>query len=797
MAGRTTTELAPYALVRVAALPHPPPAPSAFRDALDAAVAAEVAASAPGLADALHDSAAGHSPDFHRRVVLPLRRDVHNGRSPRPALLAALDGLPDRVPGLASWLAARADLDAAHAAARAAWEPALAASRKRLAEVCGADAVRRAGVLTGPDLLHGLDRTAAGRGEPDRKARKAEPTVLRYALRATSKTSPLSWYTHVGWGVWGDGPWPDAEPVAHPEVNRLLTTRLLDALAPGLPHRLAPALRERDGRVVFRRDVPVDAGNRALVTREEEVDVPAAGPLRFVVGVVRAAGPGGLPPAAIADRLAAQLAVADAAGSARAYVARMRQIGLLVPVPPVHPQDPDQLGALDVPGVADLALATRSLATADPVARARTVADLAAGWAEVATRVGADLRDVPPVVEDVLLPEPVPVPRGAAPALADLTPLLALFDEQVLLRRLMRTRFVERFGVGGTASLADCSGALSVAWQDSMNTGAVGDPEVAAVVAARARLAGLVRGGVVTPDVLDAADALLPAWATRRPGSYSFFAQPTRDGRLVVNRVYTGFGKFTSRFLDRLPGARDAVTAQLVRHLGPGFAQFRPVRGFNANVHPLLGAHEVGEDARWVDLPAESLSVRHDPEADEVRVVRDGEPLDVLYLGFLVPLVFPDRLIPLYSDLACGWVDLTALRESVVVDGVTARGRLTYGDVVLARRSWDFAHVPDLGEGDAVVPAVTRLRARLGLPEHVFAGPDIGPASPEVYRRTLVSAKPQYADLGDPLHLRALPRLLARFPDGLRLTEALPVPGLDSPGGRVLELVAETYWRTS
>jgi hypothetical protein len=67
--------------------------------------------------------------------------------------------------------------------------------------------------------------------------------------------------------------------------------------------------------------------------------------------------------------------------------------------------------------------------------------------------------------------------------------------------------------------------------------------------------------------------------------------------------------------------------------------------------------------------------------------------------------------------------------------------------------------------------------------------------SADAYRHALTAGKPQYADLGDPLHLRCLPRLLARFPDGVRLAEALPVPGVG--GDRVVELIAETYWRAS
>src|SRR5205814_1880630 len=107
--------LAPYALVRLAALPCPPapPATLPFREVMTslAGKEAEVIAVARELVERLHDSSGTHSAVFHQNVVLPLRRDVHNGRMPRPALLAALDTLPDRIPLLAKWLALRSDLD--------------------------------------------------------------------------------------------------------------------------------------------------------------------------------------------------------------------------------------------------------------------------------------------------------------------------------------------------------------------------------------------------------------------------------------------------------------------------------------------------------------------------------------------------------------------------------------------------------------------------------------------------------------------------------------------------------------
>ncbi|MFE2758158.1 hypothetical protein ACFXGA_39790, partial [Actinosynnema sp. NPDC059335] len=133
MADVITTELASHVLVRVAALPYPesPAGATAFRAAMTAAVAAHsrVRGLAAEVTDALHDSAGRHGAEFHRRVVLPLRRDVHNDRAPRPALLAELGDLPVRVPSVARWLAERAALDVAIGAVAVAWPGALAAER--------------------------------------------------------------------------------------------------------------------------------------------------------------------------------------------------------------------------------------------------------------------------------------------------------------------------------------------------------------------------------------------------------------------------------------------------------------------------------------------------------------------------------------------------------------------------------------------------------------------------------------------------------------------------------------------
>ena len=810
-----TSRIAPFALLRLAGVAHPAPprAADVFRAALITLAHQEtqLAELAGPVSDALFASAAGHPLEFHQRVVLPLRRDVHNGRSPRST---ELGDLPARVPELDRWLRLRAKADAATATLTAAWPDALAAERAVLAETAAEEPLRRAAVLTGRDLLYGLDRTARAQGEPDKKARKSEPTVLRYALRATSKTSPLSWYTSVGWGRWADeDELPQGEPAAVARVNRVLVARLTAALLSQetgtLPHRLAPALSEHDGRLFFRRDIPITGASRAYVVKEEAVDLSLNGPLRFVVDTARAAGPKGITPDDLAQALRERLPD-DQSARVTTFLGKLLDVGLLIPVEPVAPQDPDAVASLagwlrdrGEPGTATKLLAleetTTFFGTLEAVGRPARLAELEAGWRALGEDTGTDLTGVPPVVEDVFLPGTAKLGpahgRDATDALARLTPLLMLFDQQLLIRRYARDHFVGRFGEGGTATPADCAVLLATALRRTM--AGPRNKKAAEITALRERLAAKV-SGEITDDIIDEAEALLPAWARTRPVSYSFFFQPLPDGGAVVNHIYAGFGRFTSRFLDAFgPSARADVATQLRDHLGD-FAQYRPVYGFTANLHPLLGALDVGDDARWADRTPEELEVCHDAAADELRLRdrRTGRFLDLLYPGFLMPMILPDRMAALYTDLSCGWTDLDALRPSTEDKGVVTHGQLRYRNVLLARKSWTFTQQASdelrtaLAAPDVAVTAA-RVRARHGLPEHVFVEPGETVSSMEEFNSRIAAPKPQYLDFGNALHLRHLPRLLSRY-DAVRFTEALPVPR-----GRVAEIIAESYWRAS
>ncbi|MFD8895748.1 hypothetical protein ACFV0E_35210, partial [Streptomyces sp. NPDC059566] len=219
---------APYALARVTVLAHPAqhPAPAAFRDLLARLhrLDTELALTAAPLCDDLYAARDGHPADFHRDVVLPLRRALHNGREPRPAVLARLGDLPARLPRLAAWLTLRADRHTLLTALDAATGPALDAERAALAALCRQPALAKATALTSADLLRAVNRAATA--ADDRRARKEEPTVLRYALRASTKTSPLSWFTAVGWGPLtpAPAPAPASGPASDPAPGPVLAS---------------------------------------------------------------------------------------------------------------------------------------------------------------------------------------------------------------------------------------------------------------------------------------------------------------------------------------------------------------------------------------------------------------------------------------------------------------------------------------------------------------------------------------------------------------------------------------------
>ncbi|MFJ9608376.1 lantibiotic dehydratase [Kitasatospora sp. NPDC101176] len=860
-AGAPPARTAPYTLVRATVLARPAQsAPAAaVRDLLGRLTALEAAEAVlrPALCDDLHAERARHGEEFHRRVALPLRRDLHNGRPPRPALLDRLGDLPDRLPRLAAWLELRARRARLLDELAAALPPALAAERAALAGLCAEPALARAVALTSADLLRAVS-TAARRGlqpgEHGGRARKEEAAVLRHALRATTKTSPLSWFTAVGWadagadagagagvgvGAGAGAPSADAGDGAPPRAvvkeNRTLVGALVEALLDDprrsrtLPHRMAGSTRTGDGLARYARSQVVFAGGRYLVTREEQVQLADRPELAVLARLADTPDT----PGRLAARLAAALGRPDGDPAVHRFVGQLLGARLLAPTDPVDPQAeaplrrladwlrqwPEDAGLVRM--IAELADRTEDFGSAPADRRPALLAGLAADWrralAEAGRPVPAEAAPLTVLTEDVHAPAPARPRLDDADrrALGEAAALAELFDHGHLMRRAARDRFVARYGVGGVCTAPWEFGAdAAEAWADA------GSSAVPAELAhLRAEFAATPeRGGeqLLSVEQLRALAERLPDWTAARPLSYSWFVQrDPADGLLCINHVYGGWGRFTSRFLDEAgPRAAAAVAAQIRRGLGPGAraAQIRPVGGFNANLHPRLLADEIGPDRRWTGLAEADLDLVHDPASDQLRfrLRTTGEHLDVLYLGFLAPIMLPQRLAPLLADHPNGVVDFRPLlpRTALPAPGgtVTRTPRLRYRHLVLARRRWHLpADVLDALRADLAadpgpdgVPATTaaRWRARLDLPEQLFLHPvpdqAAGPAA-DAFVAHLRAPKPQPVDLGDPLHLHHLGKWLTRHPRGVVLEEALPAVGGAAEPTRAVELVAETY----
>ncbi|MET9886127.1 lantibiotic dehydratase [Streptomyces sp. NPDC006430] len=910
---------APYALVRTTVTAHPaqPEEAARVRSLLGrlTALAAQEDALRPALCDDLFASRPGHHEEFHRQVVLPLRRALHNGRTPRPALLSRLGDLPARVPRLGTWLALRERRAALLADLAVAAPDALTAERSALAELCRSPGFARAVALTSADLLRAVSRAA--RDEGGRRARKEEPSVLRHALRASTKTSPLSWFTAVGWaggaGAGGaaaaaDGPALPPEPVpalrSVVRENRTLVTALVTALLDEprrrrtLPHRMTSSARPTaDGRARYTRDRTIFAGGRYLVTHEETIELAARPALTAIDAL--AATPATLD--GLAARLGPALDRSCADPAVGRFLGQLADSGLLVPVEPVDPQHPAPLRALadwlrqwpEDAALTDridrLAADTARFAHARAEDRPALLADLADCWrsllADAGRPVPADAAPLNVLSEDVHCkdvfaaghPTAEPAsgrlgmrtadlfPTGRLTdadrvALGELTSLAELFDLGHVMRRAALERFVARYGHGGTCPAPWEFGAdTAAAWEEAVRLAGrpADDPGLSGELAELARLraefvqrvrtAAAAEPGSWAEEVVLPAEAVrglaarLPGWSAARPLSYSWFLQravpsghphpepapatatatATVDrpegtvpgGVLCVNHVYGGWGRFSSRFLDGLPHGATAEVAREIRHgLGDGAraAQIRPVGGFNANLHPLLVGAEIGPDRQRSAFAEADVELVHDPASDQLRLrLRDtGEPLDVLYLGFLAPVMLPQRLAPFLCDHPGGVVDFRQLlpRRTLAVAGgeVLHTPRLRHGHVVLARRRW---HLPEgvlavlradlmADPGEIPAAATAHWRALLGLPEQLFLHPVPEPPAGravEDFVRSLRAPKPQALDLGSALHLRCLSGWLARHPRGVVLEESLPVFGGRSHPARAVELIAETY----
>ncbi|HET7016102.1 MAG TPA: lantibiotic dehydratase [Streptosporangiaceae bacterium] len=810
-------------------------------------------------------------PDASRRELLKLRRDLHNDRRPGQSTLTATLPLLDQAATarLDGWLAADATAAALTAELTDGYDAALTSERGRLYDLCAQPDFQAAAAMTSASLWQGA--AGAARDDPAapaKRTRKSEPGLLKYALRALAKTSPFSRYTAVTIGWWQDGGGQSFDVQAQAvtsyiEPGHLAIRRLLrvaashqDSLA-RVKYRVARAARVDGDRLAF--EVDVDTSTDAVRVEslsQQEVTMPAHPAVVRLVAAVREAGQP-LP----YDHLVSMAGGGDNSqertAQAKAFINKLITLRLLVPGDEVPEQTGDIIGQArqalinlgSAPALAaaqDLAGAPAplaELAAAPPERRLALLDDLRRTVRSAYGRFDAQPADLT-VFEDAAASKPVSLDatawKAALTNLAELGPLLRLFDNHDVLRGLFAREFVARYGPGG--STGDVYGFARLV-PTIVVEGTKLDPadlslppdvrtmlklraEVKAAVSAATEAAAGQAAVQLPSSALDLARQI-PASLRSSTVSYGCFVQgvPAADGSVgaVVNHLYGGFAQYASRFLRYFPAGDQVRIAEAVRGWFPAaelLVQQRPVFGFNANLHPRIADADLDLDIELDDRPGptiriEDLRLRHDPATNRLMLMQaaTGRPVEVIYLGFLVPYALPYHLALLFLLSACGQVSFSLRRLAdqralmTGATGVRAYPRLQHGRVVLERARWYVPArelpVPAPGESDADYFVRLNLwRTKAGLPPQVFCVYSSlwRDSRAERTREAISRPGPYLVDFRSRLCVRALPKAIGDYGEVLAFEEALPEPGTDElaqsvRGRHVSELVVDIVSR--
>jgi hypothetical protein len=456
------------------------------------------------------------------------------------------------------------------------------------------------------------------------------------------------------------------------------------------------------------------------------------------------------------------------------------------------------------------------LAAAHPLAphseRARVTAELRTEYAEAQRELG---RSEPNVARTAGYEDTVPADSAAAaartaweagvlPALRRFARILPAFDLMLADRLLVRGHFRARYGPGGVCRdiagfardlydscgkwLTDTGTSLGRLGADGRyepRPNPYGLPEVAALDDTHHAFARALRDAVretpqgtdveLSETVLDQVAALLPDLGESLPssrGCYLQWAQPADGPPLaVLNWTYAGMGQPVARFARSFgPDAEaELVAAVRRRHEGllPPGAVFADLGGgydtSNLALRPpfapyrISGPGETGHGPPEQRLPVADLTLTDDEESGELRLHsrRLGCRVIPLHLGGLVPMALPavQRTLLALSPAAMPISGIWA----ALADAPRHKPRVRHGDLVLARRSWQFPRAELAGLSPSAAGADTargflerrRWWRAAGLPTRVVARTGTADAGGAAH-------KPLPVDADSPLSLALL-----------------------------------------
>ena len=782
-----------------------------------------------------------------QRDLIRVKRDLFNNRLLNTGVISSLRPLLDRT-AFAHVERAAASINrfrTAESTISDAYDADIAVSSEALRCAAALPNMRAALIASSPTLVQTLEKFEEGSS-----LRRKDWTNLHLALagfltRSTLKTSPKSSLTFVALGKWDreglaspafalDQPIMARDVrVRHSVLERILRPLVNDAdkLADLAPIAVNPTLRiDRDvaewQRIAYSEDAGMETYGIVSTTNRLRLQAPLLDALADLAGREPATLGG------VRQNLRRRFGTSEPAEIDR-LVRRFLSLDLLV-MNDIWPAQRDRqewafsLAGWTIPSIADelargierLEGVRQTMVAQGPGREAQHAMEREIDGLAAVT--GTPLRAAtlrPVFYEDCTIVTPtISLREEAISALSDdftdLLRLLPLLRGYGWAAAWLTRRFVEAFGIGGrcydpASFLGGTAEALTAAnggseatppWQ----TGTVpDDADARAQDAVSIRFAAALRDhngdadtwSVPAPLVAHFYEALPPSYR-RRARSHCIngqFVSTIGDAFFVLNSVYPGNGRMTSRFLT----SGDA-TASYIRGIAPGVPVAIPgVFGFNANVHPPLSDHEFAippyapDFAETHKYPLGTCVLRHDPGLNRLLIDdSDGERLSPFYFGILNSWALPPvhRVLDWLngaSDLPFAIPDAIFSRDRPSeAPAVWVRPRLEMGGIVLGRRSWSVARtaLPDPALEDIVFFRTLRDAWRaLDLPRRLFFQasnfwrPGGGQGS-----RPNKTRKPMYLDIDNVWLVKVFQRALRSIPGHLAFTELLPEPG-DTP----------------
>ena len=823
------------------------------------------------LCSLLYEAAKGAPGDLVNSVLLPLKRDIYNCRATRVRAEEVARVVDD--PDIIRWLVVQGEredlvreLDGLHVQQ-------CEDDRVALQRTCLDPRFQQSLTLSSGSVYHAAVAYArTPLASHKSKLRRSELRLLQYATRAATRTSPFSLYTSVAAGSWSESgahSYPlrlGARRASSVVADHALVRRFLDAVvrhetvAPQVACRLAPNVRVLGDRVAY--DTYVDDAERqprVFLGGERSASMRSTTALRALVEWMRKS-PGAVPRMAIASRIL-QLVPAASRAEAERFISELLVAGLLVP----HVAIPEQcdrildhaarfLDALALPLCCRLAALVRSVEitlsgfdTALASDRAARLTRAEGLWREAFEAIDARPPVSVLVYEDSVVSTPLDLHPSPWKAIVEdlryVMPALEVFDFKIHLKTLVRDEFVRHYGPRGRCTdLGEFAQLLPKVYERVFNTWLRGpsessereDPCLATVGDLRRRLVdAFVTSAVAGEDemalhagLIDDIASRLPAQIRRDWTSYSAFVQPSvvrgTIVEAVINTVYGGLGAFLSRFAGIIDPQQTATLRQRIREFFPAdhsVAEFRPVHGFNANLHPLLAPEDLGDvfAVEGNGILESDLAIEHDPTADAIVVTHSstGKRLDVLYVGVLMPYLLPMKYGALYALGGSGQLNIAFhdAAEQKLDAGARERvrpyPRVRFGSLVLCRRRWyavkSSVPVQEAGESDvAYFVRLNHWRLDAGIPATVFVRDKVSDfGQPQAIDRTewrrrlsWTRSKPQFIDFRRGLFARYLSKWLQRDPKhDVFFEEVLPEfphAAVREPGGsHIAEMVIE------